>query len=52
MKNANEDPMYLESQRTDRVAKMVNYDKIDDENVAKVETRKAKTLNYEDNSSK
>ena len=51
MKKAKEDLMYLESQRTDRVAKMVNHDKIYDRNVAKVKTRKAKKGKYEANSS-
>ena len=42
MKKAKEDLMYRESQRTDRVAKMLNHDKIYDRNVANVKTRNVK----------
>jgi hypothetical protein len=50
MKKAKEDLPFLESQRTDRMAKMMNYDKIYDKTVLNVKTKKAKGAEYKANS--
>ena len=51
-KKAKEDLLFLESQRTDRVAKMSNHDKDYDKQVMKVNARKAKQEVYKASSSK
>ena len=52
MKKAKEDLLFLESQRTDRVAKMMNHDKIYDKKVFNVKTKKAKGAVYKAKSDK
>ena len=52
MNKAKEDLMFLDSQRTDRVAKMMNHDKKYDRQVLKVKTRKAKQTTYKANTNK
>ena len=52
MNKAKEDLMFLDSQRTDRVAKMMNHDKKYDRQVLKVKSRKAKNTVYTANTNK